>query len=149
MDLIVPQIQGVYNLYDSIKNCNNVPCPHIVQRVKATEKLMLFIALKNPDQLSDDVNKALERLGEVLSSAAELITKFSEAYRVTKFMRPPGEGPGRAGDEAGHPREHASRTEEQAGRAGEEAKYCKEKVERTTVFCRKEVLSFGTLSKPH
>ncbi len=85
MEVIKP-FWTIYNLIDRMKN-NNEQCPHISQRLKALEKLVLFILQKEPDQLSDDVNEALGKLNKVLLSAAELIGKFSDAHMLNQMVK--------------------------------------------------------------
>ncbi|XP_051237949.1 golgin subfamily A member 6-like protein 10 isoform X2 [Dicentrarchus labrax] len=83
MELIKP-FWTIYNMFDKMKN-NNEQCPHVMQRLKALEKLALSILQKEPNQLSDDVKEALEKLNKVLLTAAELIGKFTQTFKGKKL----------------------------------------------------------------
>ncbi|XP_051237948.1 golgin subfamily A member 6-like protein 10 isoform X1 [Dicentrarchus labrax] len=85
MELIKP-FWTIYNMFDKMKN-NNEQCPHVMQRLKALEKLALSILQKEPNQLSDDVKEALEKLNKVLLTAAELIGKFTQTFKVTQIVK--------------------------------------------------------------
>lgn len=85
MEVIKP-VWTIYNLIDRMKT-NNAQCPHVSQRLKALEKLTLFILQKEPEQLSDDVNDALGKLNKILLSAAELICKFSNAHKLNQMVK--------------------------------------------------------------
>ncbi|XP_033982802.1 WD repeat-containing protein 87-like [Trematomus bernacchii] len=81
MDLIKP-LQSIYFMFDKMKD-NNQTCPHVLERLKALEKLALFILQKESEQISDDVNEALGKLNKVLLSADELIKKFIKSLEQT------------------------------------------------------------------
>ncbi|XP_056243908.1 golgin subfamily A member 6-like protein 10 [Seriola aureovittata] len=76
----------VYNLFDRMKN-NDQQCPHILQRLRALEKLLVFIQLKVPERLSDDMKDALEKLDKAVLSATELIKKFMDAHKLHHAMK--------------------------------------------------------------
>ncbi|XP_033982804.1 WD repeat-containing protein 87-like [Trematomus bernacchii] len=82
MELIKP-VQSIYSMFDKMK-FNEQTCPHILERLKALENLALFIQQKESEQLSEDVNEALEKLNKVLLLADELIQKFSECVKVIR-----------------------------------------------------------------
>ncbi|XP_049430810.1 golgin subfamily A member 6-like protein 22 [Epinephelus fuscoguttatus] len=85
MEILQP-LRGLYNLLDRVKK-NNQQCPHVEQRLRALEKLMLFILKKEQEELSDDVIKALGKLNEVILSAAELIRKFTGSFKLTQAVK--------------------------------------------------------------
>ncbi|KAK1888300.1 Mixed lineage kinase domain-like protein [Dissostichus eleginoides] len=85
MEYIKP-LQSIYSLYERIKT-NDQQCPHVLERLKALEKLSLFILQKESEQISDDLNEALGKLNKVLLSADELIRKFTEAFELTRAMK--------------------------------------------------------------
>ncbi|XP_028441071.1 uncharacterized protein LOC114560119 [Perca flavescens] len=82
---IVNPIRGIYNLIDRTKN-NNQQCPQVLERLKALKKLAIYMSQKEPDQLSEDVNEAVEKLNKVLTSAAELIRKFEGEFKMTQVV---------------------------------------------------------------
>ncbi|KAK5866815.1 hypothetical protein PBY51_011359 [Eleginops maclovinus] len=85
MELIKP-LQSIYFMFDKMKD-NNQACPHVLQRLKALEKLALFILQKESEQISEDVKEALGKLNKVLLSADELIRKFTEALELTRMVK--------------------------------------------------------------
>ncbi|CAB1459637.1 unnamed protein product [Pleuronectes platessa] len=85
MEIIAP-FRTFYNLYDRMKS-NDQQCPHICQRMKALEQLVLFIEHEMPQPLSDDVKEALEKLSENVKAAATLITKFMETHKLNQMVK--------------------------------------------------------------
>lgn len=85
MEVIKP-FWTVYNLFDRMKN-NDQQCPHILQRMKALEKLVLFIEHDMPEQLPDDVKEALEKLSKTVASAGLQITKFMETHKLNQMVK--------------------------------------------------------------
>ncbi|XP_069384023.1 putative golgin subfamily A member 6-like protein 19 [Paralichthys olivaceus] len=75
-----------YNLYDRMKN-NDQQCPHIKQRMKALEQLVLFIQHEMPEPLSDDVKEALEKLSKTMITAAAVVTKFMETHKLNQMVK--------------------------------------------------------------
>ncbi|XP_071316474.1 putative golgin subfamily A member 6-like protein 3 isoform X2 [Trachinotus anak] len=78
---IINTFKIVYNMFDNMKN-NDQQCPHVLERLKALENLLVFIQQKTPDQLSDDVKEGLEKLSKTVSSAEKLIRKFTDTHKL-------------------------------------------------------------------
>lgn len=68
-------------MVDKMKN-NNETGPHVLSRLDALKELVVFVQQKDPDQLSDNVCKALEKLNTILESGNEALTKFNKKLGV-------------------------------------------------------------------
>ncbi|GAA6227710.1 putative golgin subfamily A member 6-like protein 3 [Lates japonicus] len=66
---------------------NDQQCPHTLQRLKALEKPVLLVKQKTADQLSPDVNEALEKLNRTVILAGELIKKIMEAHQLNQMVK--------------------------------------------------------------
>ncbi|XP_071316438.1 golgin subfamily A member 6-like protein 10 isoform X1 [Trachinotus anak] len=83
---IINTFKIVYNMFDNMKN-NDQQCPHVLERLKALENLLVFIQQKTPDQLSDDVKEGLEKLSKTVSSAEKLIRKFTDTHKLNHVVK--------------------------------------------------------------
>lgn len=80
MEIILP-IRSLYTTVDKMKN-NNDTSPHILSRLDALKELVVFVQQKDPDQLPDNVCKALEKLNTILESGNKALTEFNRKYVV-------------------------------------------------------------------
>ncbi|GAA6227709.1 putative golgin subfamily A member 6-like protein 3 [Lates japonicus] len=85
MEVIKP-LWTFYNMVDRMKN-NDEQCPHISSRLEALQEVVRFVQEKEPEQLSDGVNKALEKLKEILESANDVLTKFNKVHVMMHMVK--------------------------------------------------------------
>lgn len=83
---IVKSFQLFYNVFDRMKD-NDEQSPHILRRHEALQELVAFVQQKEPDQLFDDVHKALDKLAVILDSANGMLEKFSKTPMVKHMMK--------------------------------------------------------------
>lgn len=87
MDYVEPILSiasQIYTLVETVK-ANKKRCQRVSERVKALEDLV--VSIKNKEQTSDDVEKALKELSITLESAQKLITKFTTAKWLVKIVK--------------------------------------------------------------
>ncbi|KAG7521712.1 hypothetical protein JOB18_005327 [Solea senegalensis] len=77
---------GLYKMVDRMKS-NNQEFPHIMEKLKAMEKLVLFLQNKTPDQISEDVKEALDKLNKTVISATMLMKKFEDTFKLNQFVK--------------------------------------------------------------
>lgn len=79
-------VKSFYNVFDRMKD-NSDKNPHIMSRLEALQKLVVFVQQEKPDQLSEDVCKALEKLNTILSSANKLLERFNKINVVLHAVK--------------------------------------------------------------
>lgn len=94
MDFIEPILSvasQIYNLVENVK-ANKKRCQRVCQRVRALEDLVRSIKKRKQGQNSADVEKALRQLSITLTSAQELIRKYTLAKWVERIVNSSSHG---------------------------------------------------------
>uniref|UniRef100_A0A3Q4BT01 Protein kinase domain-containing protein n=1 Tax=Mola mola TaxID=94237 RepID=A0A3Q4BT01_MOLML len=94
MDFIEPILSvasQIYNLVENVK-ANKKRCRRVCQRVRALEDLVRSIKKRKQGQNSADVEKALRQLSITLTSAQELIRKYTLAKWVERIVNSSSHG---------------------------------------------------------
>ncbi|XP_056138090.1 mixed lineage kinase domain-like protein [Lampris incognitus] len=85
MDCINPilaMVSSIYILSDEVK-ANRKHCQRVAQRVRALEELVRAV---KPEQISPDVNRALEELKITLESTEQLIRKYASSSFLRRII---------------------------------------------------------------
>lgn len=83
---VVKSFQVFYNVFDRMKD-NDEQSPHIFSRLEALQELVGFVQNKEPDQLFDDVHKALDKLAIILESAKGMLERFNKTHMVKHMVK--------------------------------------------------------------
>lgn len=83
---VITVFRAFYNVFDRMKD-NSDKNPHIMSRLEALQKLVVFVQQEKPDQLSEDVCQALEKLNIILSSADKLLERFNKANAMVHAVK--------------------------------------------------------------
>lgn len=75
-----------YNLFDRMK-INDEQSSYIMSRLEALQEVVSFVQEKEPEQLSDDMIKALGKLNQVSISATTKLEKFSNLHVMAHMMK--------------------------------------------------------------
>lgn len=83
---VITVFKSFYGVFDRMKD-NSDKNPHIMSRLEALQKLVVFVQQEKPEQLSEDVCKALEKLNIILSSANKLLERFNKTNVMVHMVK--------------------------------------------------------------
>lgn len=85
MEIITP-FKSFYNTIQSIKD-NDEQYPHILSRLEALQQVASAVQEKEPEKMSDDVRKGLEKLSTILASTKEFLERFNNTVKVLQAIK--------------------------------------------------------------
>ncbi|XP_071776827.1 mixed lineage kinase domain-like protein [Centroberyx gerrardi] len=89
MDFIDPILSvatTIYSLCEEVK-ANKKRCQRVAQRVRALQELVMSVQQRGPGRTSADVDRALTELHVTLTSAEELIRKYTSANLIQRMLK--------------------------------------------------------------
>lgn len=85
MEIIIP-FKSFYNTIQSIRD-NDEQYPHILSRLEALQQVASNVQKKEPEKMSEDVRKGLEKLSTILASTKEFLERFNNAFKVLQAIK--------------------------------------------------------------
>lgn len=82
MEIITP-FKSFYNTIQSIKD-NDEQYPHILSRLEALQQVASNVQEKEPEKMSEDVRKGLEKLSTILASTKNFSSDSTTRLRCFK-----------------------------------------------------------------
>lgn len=85
MEIIIP-FRKFYNTIQSIQD-NDEQYPHILSRLEALQHVASSVQEKEPEKMSEDVRKGLEKLSTILESTKGFLERFNKTPMVLQAMK--------------------------------------------------------------